>query len=88
MAIDWLKIFRNEPKNSASLARERLLVVVSHQRAGRTNGLDYLPKLREELLAVVRKYVQVEDSAVQVDVKREEGEEVLAMSITLPERPA
>jgi cell division topological specificity factor len=86
MAIDWMKFFRAEQKSSAQTAKERLLVVVSHQRAGHANGPEYLPRLREELLAVVRKYVAVEDAAVNVDLKREDGEEVLAMSITLPER--
>ncbi|SHG71051.1 cell division topological specificity factor [Hydrocarboniphaga daqingensis] len=86
MAIDWMKLFRTEQKASAQTAKERLLVVVSHQRAGRANGPEYLTRLREELLAVVRKYVTVDDSAVHVDVKREDGDEVLAMSITLPER--
>lgn len=86
MAIDWMKLFRTEQRASAQTAKERLLVVVSHQRAGRANGPEYLTRLREELLAVVRKYVTVDDSAVHVDVKREDGDEVLAMSITLPER--
>ncbi len=86
MAIDFFKLFRGEPKNSAQTAKERLLVVVSHQRAGRLDGPNYLPRLREELLAVVRKYVQVDDEAVHVDLKRDDGDEVLAMSITLPER--
>ncbi|EIT71045.1 MULTISPECIES: cell division topological specificity factor MinE [Hydrocarboniphaga] len=86
MAIDWMKLFRSEQKATAQTAKERLLVVVSHQRAGRANGPEYLTRLREELLAVVRKYVPVDDSAVHVDVKREDGDEVLAMSITLPER--
>ncbi|WP_428310441.1 cell division topological specificity factor MinE [Hydrocarboniphaga sp.] len=86
MAFDWLKLFRAEQTASAQTAKERLMVVVSHQRAGRANGPEYLNRLREELLAVVRKYVAVPDSAVHVDVKREDGDEVLAMSITLPER--
>jgi len=86
MAIDWMKLFRSEQKATAQTAKERLLVVVSHQRAGRANGPEYLTRLREELLAVVRKYVPVDDSAVHVDVKREDGDEVLAISITLPER--
>lgn len=86
MAIDWMKLFRSEQKASAQTAKERLLVVVSHQRAGRANGPEYLTRLREELLAVVRKYVPVDDSAVHVDVKREDGDEVLAMTISLPER--
>ncbi len=83
--MDWLKFFRVEPKNTASVAKERLKVVVAHQRHGRSNGPVYLPKLREELLAVVRRYVTVADDAVQINVQREDGLEVLEMNITLPE---
>jgi cell division topological specificity factor len=85
MAMDWLKFLRGEPKNTASVAKERLKVVVAHQREGRANGPVYLPMLREELLNVVRKYVQVPDNAVQINVQREDGLEVLEMNITLPE---
>ncbi|WP_026352963.1 cell division topological specificity factor MinE [Solimonas variicoloris] len=83
--MDWLKFLRGEPKNTASVAKERLKVVVAHQRDGRANGPVYLPMLREELLNVVRKYVQVPDNAVQINVQREDGLEVLEMNITLPE---
>jgi cell division topological specificity factor MinE len=83
--MDWLKFFRGEPKNTASLAKERLKVVVAHQRDGRANGPVYLPKLREEILNVVRKYVQVPDNAVNIHVQREDGLEVLEMNITLPD---
>lgn len=83
--MDWLKFFRNESKPTASLAKERLKVVVAHQREGRANGPVYLPRLREELLLVVRKYVQVPDNAVHVQVQREDGLEVLEMNITLPD---
>ncbi len=83
--MDWLRFFRSEPKNTASVAKERLKVVVAHQREGRTEAPLYLPKLREEILAVVRKYVQVPDSAVNINVQREAGLEVLEMNITLPD---
>ena len=83
--MDWLKFFRAETPKTASIARERLKVVVAHQREGRSNGPVYLPKLREELLLVVRKYVQVPDTAVHVHIQREAGLEVLEMNITLPE---
>ncbi|MGH8506753.1 MAG: cell division topological specificity factor MinE [Stenotrophobium sp.] len=86
--MDWLKFLRGEPKNTASLAKDRLKVVVAHQRAGRANGgPNYLPRLREEILAVVRKYVTVPDSAVNVNVQREDGLEVLEMNIALPDAP-
>jgi cell division topological specificity factor len=84
--MDWLKYFRGEqPKNTAAVAKERLQLVVAHQRDGRANGPVYLPKLREELLAVVRRYVTVPDHAVQISVQREDGLEVLEMNITLPD---
>lgn len=84
--MDWLKIFRGDKTDSASLAKERLKVVVLHQREGRSNGPVWLPMLREELLSVVRRYVQVADSAVQVNLQREDGFEILEMNVTLPEQ--
>ncbi|MGH8455804.1 MAG: cell division topological specificity factor MinE [Stenotrophobium sp.] len=85
--MDWLKFLRGEPRNTASLAKDRLKVVVAHQRVGRANGSGptYLPRLREEILSVVRKYVAVPDHAVNVNVQREDGLEVLEMNIALPE---
>jgi cell division topological specificity factor len=83
--MDWLKFFRGETKNTASLAKDRLKVVVAHQREGRSGGPTYLPRLREEILDVVRKYVQVPDNAVNINVQREDGLEVLEMNIALPD---
>ncbi len=83
--MDWLKFFRGETKNTANLAKDRLKVVVAHQREGRMGGPTYLPRLREEILDVVRKYVQVPDNAVNINVQREDGLEVLEMNIALPD---
>jgi cell division topological specificity factor len=84
--MDWLKIFRTEKKNStAQTAKDRLMVAVAYQREGRTNGPNYLPQMREEILAVVRKYIRVPDDSVQFNVQREDGLEVLELNITLPD---
>jgi len=83
--MSWLNVFKREQKSTASLAKERLQVIVAHQRAGRANGLEFLPRLQEELLAVIRKYVMVGDEAIRVNVERDGGLEVLALNITLPE---
>lgn len=92
--MGWLDIFKAKKPPTASVARDRLMMVVAYQREddGRRPGPgsdsrpSYLPAMREELLAVVRKYVHVPDSAVQVNLQREAGSEVLEMNITLPER--
>ncbi len=81
--MDWLKFFKRD--RSATLAKERLQVIVAHQRAGRANGPDYLPRLQAEVLAVIRKYVAVGDEAIKMHVERDGGLEVLALNITLPE---
>jgi cell division topological specificity factor len=87
--MEWLtKIFGNDTKkpNSAQQACDRLKVVVAYQRnEGSGYPADYLPRLREELLLVVRKYVTVSDDDVQVNIKREEGLDVLAMDIVMPD---
>ena len=67
---------------TASLAKERLQILVAHER-GTRGGPDYLPQLREELLAVVRKYVPVELDAIQVQMERTNGCEILELNITL-----
>ena len=85
--MDWLKFFRGEKKSSAQAAKERLMVAVAIQRAqlGRSEGPAYLHKMREEIVAVVRKYVQVPDTAVQFNLQHEDGLEVLELNIALPE---
>lgn len=83
--FSWLNVFKRDQKATASLAKERLKVIVAHQRAGRANGLEFLPRLQEELLAVIRKYVTVSDDAVRMNVERDGGLEVLELNITLPD---
>lgn len=85
MNFSWLSVFKREQKSTASLAKERLQLIVAHQRSGRANGHDFLPRLQEELLAVIRRYVTVGDDAVKMNVERDGGLEVLELNITLPE---
>ncbi len=82
--MGFLYYFRSEKKRSASLAKERLQVIVARER-GHRGGPDYLPALQQEILNVVRRYVEVEDDAVKVQVEREGDCEVLELNVTLPE---
>ena len=72
-------------QNTASVAKERLQIIVARERSTR-GGPDYLPQLQEELLQVVRKYVPVDQDAVNVQMDRESGCEILELNITLPDR--
>jgi cell division topological specificity factor len=81
-----LTLFRRRP-SSANVAKERLRIIVAQERSTR-GGPDYLPVLRSELLNVIRKYVNVDVEAIQVNFEREGGQEVLELSVALPDRQA
>lgn len=82
----FLDFFRNNRKTTASVAKDRLQIIVARERTTR-NGPDYLPLMKEELLLVVRKYIQVEDGAVKIQLDKEGDCEVLELNITLPDTP-
>ncbi len=79
-----LALFRSKP-STASIAKERLRIIVAQERSTR-GAPDYLPLLRRELLQVIHKYVNVDPEAVQVHLDREEGHEVLELSVALPDK--
>src|SRR5688572_20427106 len=80
-----LDLFRSRNRGSANVAKERLRIIVAQERSVR-GAPDYLPLLKRELLEVIRKYVNVDPEAVQVEVDREDGHEVLELSVTLPDK--
>ena len=79
--------FRKEQKkNTANLAKERLQILIAHEHADKSKkSPDYLPKLRDELVQVIRKYVHVDDKDVNVKVENGDDFDVLELNITLPE---
>jgi len=81
--FDFLKV----KKNTASIAKDRLRIIIAQER-GTRGGPDYLPLLRRELLEVIRKYVNVDVDAVKVDVVKDGEHDVLDISVSLPDRAA
>lgn len=83
--MGWLDVFRSQKKGSAEQAKERLQVVVAHRRSADDHEPEYFPQMQQDLLKVLRKYVQVGDDAVQMEIEREGDLEVLELNITLPD---
>ena len=80
--------FLKPKKETASIAKDRLRIIVAQERTHR-GAPDYLPLLRRELLEVIRKYVNVDFDAVKVDLVKDGEHEVLDISVALPEtRPS
>lgn len=68
---------------SASQAKERLQIVLAHERIGRTRE-DFLPKLQQELVAVVARYVAIDPGKVNINLDRGGELSTLAIEIELP----
>jgi cell division topological specificity factor len=80
--------FLKPKKNTASVAKERLRIIVAQERSSR-GAPDYLPLLQRELLEVIRKYVSVDVDAVKVEMAKEGEHDVLDITVALPDqRPA
>jgi len=82
--MSLLDYFRSTKPKSASIAKERLQILVAHERASR-NQPSYLPQLQQELLAVVQKYVNVSQDAISVKFEQDDEQEVLELNIVLPD---
>lgn len=85
--MSFIDFFRSRKADAttANLAKERLQIIVAHQRHQRGEP-DYLPQLQKELLAVIRKYVPIDDKQVQVALDSQGDCSVLELNIVLPDR--
>ncbi len=82
--MSFLDYFKTKNKKTASVAKERLQIIVAHER-GQRNQPDYLPKLQQELLDVISKYVKVDRDQVQVQLDSQDNCSVLELNVTLPQ---
>ena len=76
--------FRRTDDSSAKLAKDRLQVLIAHERSDR-DGPDYLPQLKQDILDVIKKYVKVGDESLTVQLETQADCDILELNITLPE---
>jgi cell division topological specificity factor len=67
---------------SASIAKERLKIVLSHERASRT-APDFLPRLQRELIDVVGRYVEIRDDMIRVSLGKSGDTSLLEINIEI-----
>ncbi|MFK5895047.1 MAG: cell division topological specificity factor MinE [Pseudomonadota bacterium] len=76
----------SKEKHTASKAKERLQIIIAHQRAHRPE-VDFLPKLKEDLLKVISKYVDISDDQIQIHLDtHDQNCPVLELNVSLPEK--
>lgn len=82
--FDIFRTSKPEQKPSpAAQAKERLQIVMAHERIGR-DGPDFLPILQQELLTVISKYVDIDRNKVEVKLDRSSDVSTLEVNIELP----
>jgi cell division topological specificity factor len=84
--MSMLSFLLGEKKKSASVAKERLQIILAHERVGGGRSQhDYLPVLQRELMAVISKYVTIHPNDIKVHLERQDNLEVLEVKIELPD---
>ncbi len=87
--MSFLSRLLGEKKPTARLAKERLQIILAHERSGRGQlRPNYLPDLQRELIAVISKYVAIRPDDIKVNLERQDHLDVLEVKIELPDAPA
>jgi cell division topological specificity factor len=81
--MNILSFFRTRTKPTAVEAKERLQILLAHERADLA-GPEYLPRLKNELLQVIAKYVAVDNDKIAVNLENTGNVSVLEVNIELP----
>jgi len=80
---DLLDYFKRK-KNTASVAKERLQIIISHERNQRQTA-DFLPQLQRDIVDVIAKYIPIDKEQVRVQLDRSGDNSILELNIMMPE---
>ena len=85
--MSFLSFLLGEKKTSASVAKDRLQLILINER-GDGIAPDYLPQLQKELVAVISKYVKINPDDIKVNLERQDSLEILEVKIEMPQAEA
>ena len=84
--MNFFDLFRSTSRSSASLAKERLQIIVAHERR-QAQSPDFLPLMQRDILEVVRKYIPISEEQIKLSIDKRGDFEVLELNISLSENP-
>ena len=79
MAVLLQKIF-GDKKSSKDVAKERLQLVLIHDRASLSPGM--VEDLRKDLIEVISKYMDIDEAGL--DVQMESRDEIAMLEVNIP----
>ncbi|MGF1908136.1 cell division topological specificity factor MinE [Vibrio kasasachensis] len=84
--MSLLEFFRPQKKSSANLAKERLQIIVAERRSHDDPAPSYLPQLKEDILKVISKYVDIDPAMVDLTFEQKDDDiSVLELNVKLPD---
>ena len=84
--MSFLARLFGEKKKTAEIAKNRLSLLIAHERSGGSPTADFLPALQRELIEVISKYVSVNPDDIKVHLDKQDNMDVLEVNIVLPEQ--
>ncbi|MDA9557333.1 cell division topological specificity factor MinE [Vibrio sp.] len=84
--MSLLEFFRPKKTTSANVAKERLQIIVAERRSKLDPSPSYLPLMKEDIMKVIAKYIEVDPSMVDLSFAHKDDDiSVLELNVTLPE---
>jgi len=77
--------FARKKNNTASIAKERLQVIVAHERR-QNKQPEYLAALQKDIMEVIKKYVDIDIENIEVQLDNHGNFSVLELNVTLPDK--
>ncbi len=81
--MSLLDFLRPRKPRTAHVAKDRLQILLAHERSSR-DAPDFLPALQRDILDVIRRYVPVEEEHVAVRLDSQRDMSVLEVNVELP----
>jgi cell division topological specificity factor len=82
--MSFLSFLLGEKKTSASVAKDRLQLILINERGKGATTPDFLPRLQRELVEVISRYVEINPDDIKVNLDKQDSLEVLEVKIEMP----
>lgn len=83
--MSLLELLFGTKTNTASVAKERLQLIIARERVTPGSGPDFIPALQADLIAVISKYFPVNPNDIRVALEKKDNYEVLEVNIVVPD---
>lgn len=75
-------------KNTAPVAKDRLQILLAHERSSNTNrsDSDLLQKLQKEIMQVIQKHITIDQEKIQVKIDQGSAFSTLEIDVEVPQQ--